>query len=446
MNLSVFLLYVIIGIEFLFPFCVRYLGFTRLPTATTELVILGMFLITFINKYYENNNYNNSDSRLKYYRYFILSFLLISLISSILNQNNMFLVGKVFLDFSFIYLILFFTILELDINEKNQNKIINFIYFLIFLQIPISIYQYLFCNYPLADDNSGTISFTNKLGGGTGVVGILMIFLLSFIISKILIQGFTLKRLFLAILTFIPPIVGGCRFALILLPITILLTVLSYYFFFSHFEIIKFIKITIVSGIFVSLAVIFIVIIAPQTKFGKSDANLDIVSSPDKIAKYESGDPKFGRVAGYNKLFGNVFENNTNLLLGMGSGVIAQSKLEDIDKPKFIFISRLEDSIRLLGTTGLLGLFIALAIVFLSIPTLKNYIKVENSEFMNVVACSFFPSTIIFIMAIFYTSAWNSQIGFSYWAILGILYQRYAVLSKGYEKLSRYYLSFMSSS
>ncbi|MDR3609520.1 MAG: hypothetical protein P4L27_03045 [Ignavibacteriaceae bacterium] len=330
-------------------------------------------------------------------------------------------------------------------NEKNQYKIIRFIYLLIFIQIPVSLYQYMFLHYPSADYNSGTISFVGK-NDGTGIVAILMTFLLSFMISKILIQGFTLKRLLITLLTFIPPIVGGSRLGIVLLPVTVLLTVVSYFVYYSRFDIVRFVKILLLGGIIISSSLIAIIIIAPQTRFGKTYLNLDVISSPDKIEQYENGDPKFGRVAGYNKLFLNIFNNNTSIIWGVGSDAIAESQFADVNRPKFIFLSRLEDSVKLLGTTGLLGLLIVIFIIFLGIPTLKNYIKIENSEYMNVVACSFIPSTLIFIGSIFYTSAWATQVGFSYWVILGILYQRYSVLNKGYEKLSTYYFSFMQSS
>jgi hypothetical protein len=438
----IIIIYLIIGIDFLYPFCYRYLGLPQLPPSLVELSILGIFSITFIKIYFENRNFVNSDNKIRIYRYFILSFLVIAIISSILNYNNLYLVAKVFLDFSFVNLILFLTILELELKEKSQKNIIKTIYFLIFLQIPVSIYQYIFYNYPSADYNSGTISFAGK-NDGTGILAILMTFLLSYFISKILIQGFTIKRLLLSILTFIPPIVGGSKLGIILLPITILLTVLSYFIFYGNFEIMKFFRVALFSILIISLALIAIIIIAPQTKFGKTYLNLDIVSSPDKIAKYESGDSKYGRVAGYNKLFDNAFKNKSNMFLGLGSDIIAESKFVDMSRPKYVFISRLEDSIRLLGTTGLIGLIMVISIIFLGIPTLKNYIKIESSEFMTTVACSFIPSTFLFICAIFYTSAWATQIGLSYWIILGILYQRYAILSQGYEKLSRYYFSFM---
>jgi hypothetical protein len=444
MTLPLLILFLIIGMDFIYPFFFRYFGFPPLPPSTIELSIMGLFVFTFFKMLIENRRFNNSDILLRKYKYLILLFLLVAIFGSILNFNNMFLVAKVFLNFSFINLILFLTILELDLTEKNQKNIVKSIYILIFIQIPVSLYQYLFYHYPSADYNSGTISFAGK-NDGTGIVAILMTFLLSFVISRILIQGFSIKKLLLTILTFIPPIVGGCRLGIILLPVTIFLTVLSYFIFYSAFEITRFIRVTILSGIIISLALIAIIIIAPQTRFGKTYLNLDIVSSPDRIAKYENGDPRYGRVAGYNELFDNVFKSNISMFFGMGSDVIAQSKFVDISSPKFMFLSRLEDSIRLIGTTGLLGLFIVLSIIYLGIPTLKNYIKVETSEFMNMIACSLIPSTMIFICAIFYTSAWASQIGFCYFIILGILYQRYSVLSRGYEKLSRYYLSFMTS-
>lgn len=444
MNFSLFILYIIIGLEYIYPFGFRYLGFPQLPPLTVELGILGLCSITISKKLIQNRDFINSDIKLRYYRYIIILFLITSIFSSILNYNNMFLVAKVFLNFSLINMILFLTILEIELNENNQNKIIKFLYILIFLQIPVSIYQYLFLHYPSADYNSGTISYMGK-NDGTGVVAILMTFLLSFIISKILIQGFTIKRLLVTLLTFVPPIVGGSRLGIVLLPVTVLLTVLSYFIFYSRFEIIRLFKVLLMGGIILSIALIAILVIAPQTRFGKTYLNLDVMSSPDNIVKYESGDKKYGRIAGYNKLFFNVFKNNTSIMLGIGSDAIAESKLVDANTPKIIFLSRLEDSVKLIGTTGLVGLLMVVSIIFLSIPTLKNYIKIENSEFMNIVACSFIPSTLIFIGSIFYTSAWATQVGMSYWIILGILYQRYSVLSRGYEKLSHYYFSFMKS-
>jgi hypothetical protein len=445
MTLPIFILFLIIGIDFLYPFFFRYFGFPPLPPSTIEFVKLALFLITFIKILFKNKKFINSDSNLLRYRYFILIFLLIAIISSVINYNNLFLVAKVFLDFSFINLVLFFTILELDLNEKQQKNIIRFIYVMIFIQIPVSIYQYLFLHYPSADYNSGTISFAGK-NDGTGIVAILMTFLLSLIISKILIQGFTIKRFILTILTFIPPIVGGSKLGLILSPLTIFLTVISYFIFYSHFDLLRFFRITLLSGIIIIISILAIIIVVPQTRFGKEFLDLSNVSSPERIVKSESADPRYGRVAGYSRLFDNVFKNKMDMFLGVGSDAIAQSKFADVSQPKFLFITRVEDSIRLLGTTGLLGLLIVMTIIFLGIPTLKGYIKVEPSEFMKVIACSFIPSTMIFLGAIFYTSAWATQIGLCYWIILGVLYQRYSVLSRGYEKLSRYYLSFMTSS
>ena len=393
----------------------------------------------------ENRSLINSGSKLNHYKYFIILYFVIAVVSAVLNYSNFLLVAKVFLNFSFINLILFVTILEMDLNEKNQKNIIKFIFALIFIQIPVSAGQYLFFHYPSADWNSGTISFVGKFDG-TGIVAILMIFLLSFMISQILIQGFTVKRAFLVILTFIPTIAGGSKLGLILLPVIIVLNVFSHSIFYASFDLMRFIRISFVSGIIICVAILVIIFIVPQTRFGKEFLNLDSVSSPDKVVKYESSDPRFGRIAGYNELFNNIFKNNVTMFFGMGSDAIAESKFAGVSRPKLIFLSRLEDSIRLMGTIGLLGIIMVAVLILSGVPTLKKYIKLETSDFMIVVANSFIPSTIIFLGAVFYTSAWATQIGMSYWIILGILYQRYSVLSKGYDKLSGYYMSFMASS
>src|ERR1035437_572668 len=125
MQLLLILLYIIIGVDYLYPFCFRYFGMPELPPSTIEFSIFVLFLITLIKRYISSRNFINSDIKLRRYRYFILAFLIIALLSSIINFNNMFLVAKVFLNFSFINLILFITILEIDFNEKRQFRIIK---------------------------------------------------------------------------------------------------------------------------------------------------------------------------------------------------------------------------------------------------------------------------------------------------------------------------------
>src|ERR1035437_1419524 len=443
MTLPVLILYVIFGINYLYPFCIRYLGFPSLPTDFKEILVLSLFTAIYLKAFLVNKTFNSSFLKIRAYKYFFLLFVLIAIINSFINQNNLVLVIKAFLEFTVICWILFLAVLEMDINEKNQEKIIKFIYILIFLQIPVTTYQYMYLGYNNPDSKSGTLSDTNA--GGTGVVSILMLFLLSFIIYKMLYEGFSIKWLLFALLTIIPALFGGAKLGLILAPVTILLTIACYYFLQRSMNIRKLLRsVTILSGLMV-IALIIVIVIAPETKYKKEFIDLNIISSPTKVEKYESGDKKYGRIQGYYRLFNDVYKNNLNMLLGMGSSVIQSSNIGGMNSIELKFASMLEDSIKLLATIGLLGLISVIGIIFYSILVLKNYLTIETSKFMIMVASSLIPVTFIFIISIFYTSAWSSQIGMSYWVILGILYQRYSVLSRGYEKLSRHYFSFMST-
>jgi hypothetical protein len=442
MTLSVLILYLIIVTNFLLPFCVRYLGLPDLPTDSKELFILVLFTITYLKTFFVNKTFNSFNLKIRNYIYFLLLFVFVAIINSFVNQNNFVLVIKAFIEFTLIIWILFLAVLEMDINEKNQKKIIKFIFILIFIQIPVTTFQYTFFTYVNPDSNSGTLSYTNE--GGTGVVSMLMLFLLSLIIIKMMYDGFNIKWLFFALLTIVPALFGGAKFGLILAPVVVLLTIASYYFLQRNINLTKMIRTaTILTG-FLIISFIIIVVIAPDTKYRKEFSDLDIIFSTSKIDKYEKGDPKFGRTVGYSKLFNNTYKNNYEILFGLGSSVIQSSNVAGVNDDQLDFVA-IQDSVKLLATVGLLGLISVIGAIFYSIPIIKQYLNIETSKFMIVVASSLIPSTFIFIISIFYTPAWSTQIGMSYWIILGIIYQRYSVLSRHYEKLSQYYFSFMNS-
>ena len=254
MLLIIILIYFIIGTKFLYPFFMRYCGFPVIPPLAMQFVILALTVVIFLKAFIEKKDFNSSYNILRFQKYLIILFLVIAIVSSLVNNNNFFLMIKTFLEFSLINLILFIAILETDLSEKSQEKIIKIIYILIFIQIPVAIFQYVFLKYQSADYNSGTISSTNK-NDGTGIIAILMAFLLSFIISHILAKGFTIKKLILSVLTFIPCIVGGSRFGLILLPFAILLTVLSYFVIGKTIDIKKFFRALILTSILLFIAI-----------------------------------------------------------------------------------------------------------------------------------------------------------------------------------------------
>src|ERR1039457_1095274 len=120
MTPSVIILYLIIIINFLIPFSFRYLGFPDLPTDSKELLILLLFLVTYLKTFLKNKPFNSSNVKIRKYLYFLFLFVLVAIINSFVNQNNLALVIKAFIEFTLISWILFLAVLEMELNENNQ--------------------------------------------------------------------------------------------------------------------------------------------------------------------------------------------------------------------------------------------------------------------------------------------------------------------------------------
>ncbi len=426
--IAILFIYLIIIILYIYPFCIRYFSFPELPPLTVQMVILSFFVMTYLTAYITNKGFTSVDKKIRKYLFSIIFLLIIVFISAIINYNNFILVIKSLLEFGLIGLLLFLTIIEIDLTERDQAQILKFIYFLIFLQIPITAFQYFIMGYKDPDSVSGTIASKNV--GGTGTIAFLVSFLLAFAIAQILINGFSFKRLILALSVFIPPILGGVRIGLLLLPFTIILTVLSFIFLKQDNKIKKSIKALTVLGSFSAIIIILVVMIIPDLNFSKY-LDLDRVNSVEKVEKYDTGAGRYSRLQGYSVLFDGVFKNNLNVVLGLGNEVITKSNSANVETADLDFVNYMPDAIIFLASIGVLGLVVIISIIFINLPLLKKYLKVDTSRFMTVVALSLIPVTFNIFVALFYTSTWNSQIGFTYWIILAILFHRFSILQRG---------------
>lgn len=430
MNLLLIILYLIIILKFLYPFLIRYLEFPDLPWFTIHALILGIFITNYLKVFISNKKFVFSENKLKPYKYFFLIFISVVFVSALVNYNNMLFVIKSLFEYCIIYILLFLAIIELEMCEKDQENIIKFIYVLILLQIPVTAFQYLVIGSSDADSNSGTISDTNV--GGTGIIAILMTFLLAFAVCQILVKGFSIKRVILILSTSIPIIAGGGRIAILLFPMTILLTVFSFFILKKNRKLSIFIKGFIIALILLMICALIIFEIIPQTKYAKF-LDFNTVSSFDKIEKYDSGNSlKESRIRGYYILFNSVFKSDLNVVLGMGNEVITKSRAAGVENIRLDFLANRPDALVFLTSTGILGFGVIIFIILISIPLLKNYLYIEISEFMKIVAYSLIPTTFNVIVALFYTSAWSSHIGMIYWILLAILFQRLSVLRRGF--------------
>ena len=157
MNLTLYLLYIIICFKFLYPFFIRYFNFSQLPWFTIPVIILGMFTVTYSKVYFASEKFVFSESKLKSYKYLFIIFLCVIFLSAFLNLNNMLLVMKSLFEYSIIYIILFLAVIEMEMREKDQENILKFIYAILILQIPVTAFQYLVIGSSDADMNGGTI-------------------------------------------------------------------------------------------------------------------------------------------------------------------------------------------------------------------------------------------------------------------------------------------------
>ena len=419
------MLYFVIGVEFLYPFTIRYYGFPQLPALSIQALILLLFTIIYLNSIISNKRLNIFSLGLKNYKYLFLIFGLNIMLSAFLNSNNILLVIKSIVSYSLIYIVLFLTILEMDLNEKGQENLIKFIFLLILIQIPVTLYQFLFMGYTTADYNSGTVASANA--GGTGIIGILMMFFQAYIVASIMIKGFNIKRLLLILLTFIPIIVGGVRIGLILSPITIIITIGGYYLLSKNIDSKKYLRSIVTVGVLIGTMALVILVVIPNTKYAKF-LDLETVTNANKFEEYNSSNVRYSRILPYTILFKYTFENDMNYILGKGNAEITQSSSANVNNTKLKNVTDYPDAVLILASNGILGLILVISILAAAIKTLKKYLRLEASEFMRIVAFAFIPVTFNVVVALFYTSAWESQICLAYWVILAVLLQRYSVL------------------
>ena len=427
--ISILLIYIIICIIYIYPFGIRYFSFPELPPLTTQIIILFLFVGTYLTSFIKNKDFISTGEKLRKYLFYIALFIISVFITTIINYGNIILVVKSLIQFGLPGLLLFLAIIEIDLSEKNQEQILKFIYSLLFLQILVTAFQFFILGYRDADSVGGTIS--SNVVGGTGIIAFIMSFLLAFGISQILIKGLNLFRLFIVVSSFIPPLLGGARISLILFPLTIIITVISFIIFYRNDKIKRSVNTILVWGIMSVIMFVLITVIVPNLR-NSGYLSLDEITTTTKIDNYDKSDgARYNRLQGYNLLFNGVFKNNLNILLGMGNQAITTSNAANVETANLDFINYMPDALIFLASNGILGLSLIISIILISLPSLKNYLKVEASQFFEIVALSLIPVTFNVIFALFYTSTWNSQIGFTYWIILAILFHRFSIIHRG---------------
>jgi hypothetical protein len=351
-----------------------------------------------------------------------------------LNSTNWFIITKSIIEYYFPYLFLFLSISRIELSEKEQGRLIKLCYFLIFLQIPVVLMQSFGGDYSGADMISGTIADSDE-SGGTGINAVLGAFLFSVCMSGIAIKGLTRGYLVLGLLAFVPLFVGGARFGFILMGSVPFVLILSMIWVGYRDAIKASARLLVLIFIFAVVVYSAFAYLLPKYMFAEY-LNLDVFIDREALLEGDS-DPGSQRLWGYVILFKVIFKDWSNILFGIGSGALIESRAFDtrvIKSVEAYFPFGAPDGVSIMLSIGIIGLFLAIIILIYGPVWLKKYLQIETCPFMKMNAYAFIPITAVFLQSLAYTSAWSSQIGLTYWVVAGVLMKRYSLLSEAIHK------------
>ena len=177
----------------------------------SDAFMISLFLKSFFPKIRERN-FERTPLFLP-----IVLFFLWAILSGFLNGISWFTIGVALKDF-LRYALLFFAIVNLNIEEKNLKLLIALFVVLIFLQVPVAFFQYHL--YGQCDWVSGTLG-----RHGTGEMLILITGLISILIGFFLYYRAHLIYLLGIGTVLILPILGTIRAGLFYIPLTIIFTI-----------------------------------------------------------------------------------------------------------------------------------------------------------------------------------------------------------------------------
>ena len=408
-------IYLVLSLYFIYPFCYRYLFFPRLPPLSNVLLIfLGYIMFNFIKKNKINKNKNVFD-----YMFIILTIFV--LFSSIINSNNLLLTIKGLLEYFLPFIFLAIILSKNYISEKDQRKILNFLIFLLVIQIPTSFIQSIFRSGS-PDGNNGTISFLPV--GGTGVNAVLMTLLFTFFLLKLYNEGFSLKYFFVALIAPIPMITGSARFGFVLLIISLIITPFLISMYKRKKPISYLITTFIVSLFFIITIIISVRDYLPKIPIKGLDVTYRLLSEKELILGYGGYYKYSGRLGDYlyiSTLHDNIFQK----LFGFGGGSIISSKTVGGSGNIIKEITSGTFGVKLFSSLGLLGIFIFVFFVLIIANQVRKYLFLEKDKYFAIWGLSIIVFMFCIMFASLYTVIWCSQVGLSSFIILGILMNRY---------------------
>ena len=434
-------IYIIIVLNFIYPFFIRYFGLPYIKELYVNSILFGVFFYSLLIGSFLGQSRVQSNQVVSKYKILFFALFILVIFSSLFNNNNWFVLIKAVIEFYFPYLMLFLIITRIKLSNKEEEKLIKLCYLLIIFQIPVVLMQYYFGGYSTADSMSGTISY--KELGGTGVNGVLGAFLFSICISRIAITKVSPGPMLLGLLAFVPSIFGGSRFGIILMIVVAIVLVFSLIWV-GDTKGVKGVIRSVVS-IFIFTVVMYGVFVyfVPKHRFAEF-INFDFIMNQQEILEYDS-DEGSQRILGLIILYKYILKDWSEVLFGLGIGATIGSTEVGLKANKAFlnyFPVGAPDSINIILTIGAIGLMLVIIILFYSVIWVKKYLQIETCPFMRMNGYAFISITIACLISIPYTQIWSSQISLTYWVLAGVLVNRYGdlvLISSGSSVGEKYY-------
>jgi len=412
-----FAIWLIILAIYLIPY-LNALGI--LPRASKWIVELAIFVL--IIKLVLRISFEKKSGIFPLGLLFMIAIIFLFVFSVTINKTNL-ITALLGFRRHFKYLVLFYLLINFDLDKKFYKKVFLILFVISIFQIPVTILQYLTWDPSQAlaefDVSGGTFGW----GETTGIMGLFLGGVIYCLIGYQLYYGFNFKLLFILMLLFIPIFLSQSLASYVLIPIGLILTLFKELKN-NAFKVLGFGAITIL--------LIFMIIFFSGKYFDYGVVkNFDI----RKIMKSHTGTDYFGRPTDVGKIAALIYstkliqENFATMTFGLGLGVTSQSYFSGYEgrlSQEFSSEGGYEmkpQLARIVTEMGILG--VILYVVFFVYIYHINSVLYRNikDKYWRSISIGFRGIIILYAMAFFYRSVLDAEpTGFIFWFISAAVY------------------------
>lgn len=347
-------------------------------------------------------------SDIKTFKILLLLFVLLiftGVFSGILNDSSPVITMIGFRNY-FKYILLFFLLYYLGLEQDFYKKIIGFIFIIAAIQVPVSILEYTI--FKAGDWAGGTFGYHS-----TGIMAVFVASIFSLVIGLSNFDKIKLKYWALCVLLFIPLAVGSARAGFLFIPL-----ILTFHLFQKKRDIKTTLKYLILIILTIPLYYLLIYFIS---NFMKSNIvmyfqNPQLVFSEN--LGYFGSVEKIGRLSSIPYIFNFIKRDLLTFLFGIGPGNASPSFFSGFTG-KYVSLPFWRTSfVRLLLEYGILGTSVYLSMFLYIYSRIDKLVDSTNDSYWKGIIMGFKGIIFLYLIATFYTEVFLTDIlSFIFWFI-----------------------------